>query len=113
VGNVGPPVDPSMTTRIVEFNDPVALENALSDGKVAAVLCEPAMTNRGIILPQPGFHEILRNLTRKYGTLLIIDETHTICCGPGGYTAAYGLKPDMITIGKPIGSGIYYIISIR
>jgi glutamate-1-semialdehyde aminotransferase len=55
-----------------------------------------------------GYHEALRNLTKKYGTLLIIDETHTICCGVGGYTAAYGLKPDILTIGKPIGSGMFY-----
>lgn len=103
---MGPPVDPNLTTRIVEFNDVPALEAALATREIAAVLCEPAMTNRGIILADEGFHTALRNLTTKYGTLLIIDETHTICCGPGGYTAAYGLKPDMVTLGKPIGSGI-------
>jgi glutamate-1-semialdehyde 2,1-aminomutase len=73
---------------------------------VACVLAEPALTNIGIVLPEPGYHDGLREATRATGTLLVIDETHTICSGPGGYTAAYGLEPDMLTIGKPIGSGI-------
>ncbi|UCE81152.1 MAG: aspartate aminotransferase family protein [Methanobacteriota archaeon] len=105
-GNIGPPVDPRLTTRVVEFNDLPALENALEDREVACVLCEPAMTNRGIILPDHGYHDSLREMTQKTGTILIMDETHTICCGPGGYTRAHGLTPDMLTIGKPIGSGI-------
>lgn len=105
-GNLGPPVDPSVTTRVVEFNDIAALERALAHGDVACVLAEPAMTNIGIILPEPGYHQALRDLTRKYGALLIIDETHTICTGPGGYTKAHGLQPDVLTIGKPIASGV-------
>ena len=105
-GNVGPPVDPSMTTKAIEFNDVPALKEALADRDVACVLCEPAMTNRGIILPDPGYHDALRSVTRETGTILIIDETHTICCGAGGYTLAHGLSPDMITIGKPVGSGV-------
>lgn len=105
-GNIGPPVDPSVTTKAIEFNDVEALEKALSPGDVACALMEPAMTNRGIILPEPGYHEALRRLTRKYGTLLIIDETHTICCGIGGYTREYGLKPDIVTMGKPLASGV-------
>ena len=105
-GNIGPPVDPSVTTKAIEFNDVQALERALAPRDVACVLAEPAMTNRGIILPEPGYHEALREVTRRTGTLLIIDETHTICCGPGGYTAAHGLAPDMVTLGKPIASGI-------
>lgn len=105
-GNIGPPIDPSVTTRVVEFNDTEALERALGPEDVACVLCEPAMTNRGIILPDPGYHEALREMTARHGTILIIDETHTICCGPGGYTREHGLTPDMLTIGKPIGSGI-------
>lgn len=104
--NVGPPVDPALTTRVVEFNDLEGLEKALSHEDVACVLAEPAMTNIGIILPEPGYHDALRELTRRYGTLLIIDETHTICAGPGGYTWAYDLDPDVITLGKPIASGI-------
>jgi glutamate-1-semialdehyde 2,1-aminomutase len=105
-GNVGPPVDPALTTRAIEFNDLAALEAVLSDGLVACVLAEPAMTNMGIIQPDPGYHERLRELTRAAGTLLIIDETHTFSAGPGGCTAAWGLEPDMLTIGKAIGSGI-------
>jgi glutamate-1-semialdehyde 2,1-aminomutase len=105
-GNVGPPVDPALTTRAVEFNDLEALEEVLADGLVACVLAEPAMTNMGIILPEPGYHERLRELTRAAGTQLIIDETHTFSAGPGGCTDAWGLEPDMLTIGKAIGSGI-------
>jgi glutamate-1-semialdehyde 2,1-aminomutase len=105
-GNLGPPVDPAVTTRVVEFNDVEALERALSDGQVAVVLTEPALTNIGIVHPEPGFHDALRELTRRSGTLLAIDETHTICCGPGGFTGAEGLEPDIVTIGKPIAGGI-------
>jgi glutamate-1-semialdehyde 2,1-aminomutase len=105
-GNVGPPVDPAVTTRVVQFNDVEALEAALAPGDVACVLAEPALTNIGIVLPEPGFHDALRELTRRTGTLLVIDETHTISTGPGGYTAAYGLEPDVLTIGKAIASGI-------
>jgi glutamate-1-semialdehyde 2,1-aminomutase len=105
-GNIGPPVDPSVTTRVVEFNDVAALEQALAHGDVACVLAEPAMTNVGIVHPIPGYHPALRELTRKYGTLLILDETHTICAGPGGYTRAENLDPDFLVFGKPIGSGV-------
>jgi glutamate-1-semialdehyde 2,1-aminomutase len=105
-GNVGPAVDPALTTKVVEINDLAALEEALAPGDVACVLVEPALTNIGIVLPDPGYHEALRKITRETGTLLIIDETHTICAGPGGYTKAYGLEPDMLTIGKPIASGV-------
>ena len=104
--NMGPQVDPIYTTKIIEFNDVAALETALSAGDVAAVLAEPVMTNIGIIHPMPGFHDELREITRRFGTLLIIDETHTICTGPGGYTGAFGLEPDFLTIGKPIAGGI-------
>jgi glutamate-1-semialdehyde 2,1-aminomutase len=105
-GNIGPPVHPSETTRVVEFNDLPALEAALASKDVACVLAEPAMTNVGIIHPDPGFHSALREITRKTGTLLVIDETHTICTGPGGYTRAHGLTPDLLTLGKPIGGGV-------
>lgn len=105
-GNIGPAIDPSLTTKVVEFNDLAALEAALADGDVACVLAEPVMTNIGIVHPQPGFHEALREITRRTGTLLIIDETHTICTSPGGYTAAYSLEPDILTIGKPIAGGV-------
>jgi glutamate-1-semialdehyde 2,1-aminomutase len=105
-GNVGPAVDPSQTTRAVEFNDVDALRTALADGQVACVLAEPAMTNMGIVLPEPGYHEALRRVTRETGTLLVIDETHTFSAGPGGCTRAWGLEPDMFTIGKAIASGV-------
>src|SRR5215469_5771960 len=105
-GNLGPPVDPSITTKVVEFNDVPALEAALQTRDVACVLAEPALTNVGIVHPAPGFHEALRELTRKHGTLLIIDETHTICAGPGGFTRAKNLQPDFLVFGKPIGGGV-------
>ncbi len=105
-GNIGAPVEPSETTRLVEINDLEGLERELAHGDVAAALMEPALTNVGIVLPDPGYHEAVRELTRRYGTLLINDETHTICAGPGGYTGAHGLVPDMLTIGKTIGGGI-------
>ncbi len=105
-GNVGPPVALEETTRVVEWNDVEALERELGFGDVACVLAEPALTNIGIVHPEPGFHGALRAATRKTGTLLIIDETHTLCAGPGGYTAAYGLDPDLLTVGKAIAAGI-------
>ena len=105
-GNVGPAVDPSVTTTAIEFNDIDALEAALATGEIACVLAEPAMTNMGIVLPDPGYHEALRELTRKHGTILIIDETHTFSAGPGGCTREWNLEPDMFTIGKAIGSGV-------
>ncbi len=104
--NVGPPVDVALTTRAIEFNDIEALRAALAHGDVACVLAEPAMTNMGIILPDPGYHEALRTLTREAGTLLIIDETHTFSAGPRGATELWGLEPDMLTIGKAIAGGI-------
>ncbi len=105
-GNISAPVDPSLTTKVVQFNDLKALAKALRPEDVAAVLAEPAMTNHGIILPEPGYHDELRELTRRHGTLLMMDETHTLCCGIGGYTREYGLKPDIITMGKPLAGGI-------
>lgn len=105
-GNIGPPVDPAVTTRVVEFNDVDALEAALRPRDVACVLAEPVMTNVGIVHPEPGYHAALRELTRRFGALLILDETHTICAGPGGCTRASGLEPDIFVLGKTIGSGI-------
>ncbi|NJN80275.1 MAG: aspartate aminotransferase family protein [Anaerolineales bacterium] len=104
--NMGPQVDPRQTTKVIEFNDIGALETALSARDVAAVLAEPVMTNIGIIHPQKGYHDALREMTRKYGTYLIIDETHTICTSPGGYTASFNLQPDFLTLGKPLASGV-------
>jgi glutamate-1-semialdehyde 2,1-aminomutase len=105
-GNIGPPVSPGETTRVVEFNDLNALEDALKNHDVACILAEPAMTNVGIILPDEGYWKVARELARRYGTLFISDETHTICAGPGGCTAEWKLDPDMLVFGKAIGSGI-------
>jgi glutamate-1-semialdehyde 2,1-aminomutase len=105
-GNIGPPVNPAETTRVIEFNDLNALEDALKHNDVAVVLAEPAMTNVGIIFPDAGYWKAARELTKRYGALLIADETHTICAGPGGCTREWRLEPDFVVFGKPIGSGI-------
>jgi glutamate-1-semialdehyde 2,1-aminomutase len=105
-GLIGQAYDLLEHSRVVPFNDLAAVEAALAPGDVACVLTEPALTNCGMVLPAPGFHEGLRALTRRHGTLLVIDETHTISSGPGGHTRAYGLEPDILTLGKPIAGGI-------
>jgi glutamate-1-semialdehyde 2,1-aminomutase len=105
-GNIGAPVDLDVTTRVVEFNDLPAMETALAKGDVAAILMEPAMTNIGIVLPEAGYLKGVEDLCKKYGTLLIIDETHTISVGAGGMTAQLGLEPDFFTIGKALAAGI-------
>jgi glutamate-1-semialdehyde 2,1-aminomutase len=105
-GNLGPQVQPARTTRVVPFNDLDALDAALRDGQVAALLIEPALTNVGIVLPNPGYLEGVREITSRHGTILIHDETHTICAGPGGVTRDGGYNPDMLVIGKTIGGGI-------
>ena len=105
-GALGPQVDVATTTRVVPFNDIGALDRALSYGDVAAVLMEPALTNIGIVLPEEGYLEAVREVTRRHDVLLIIDETHTLCAGPGGATRAWGLDPDMLVVGKPIGGGV-------
>ena len=104
--NIGPAVPVSETTRVVEINDLDGLERELRHGDVACCLFEPALTNIGIVLPDEGYHAAVRELTRKYGTFLVIDETHTLCAGPGGYTRAYDLAPDFLTVGKPLAGGI-------
>ncbi|HEX6248734.1 MAG TPA: transaminase, partial [Nocardioidaceae bacterium] len=105
-GLVGAPVPLHETTRVAEFNDLAGVEEQLAHGDVAAILTEPALTNIGIVLPEPGFMEGLRELATKHGALLMIDETHTFSAGPGGATAAWGLRPDIFVIGKSIGGGI-------
>jgi glutamate-1-semialdehyde 2,1-aminomutase len=105
-GNVGPMVDPAETTRVAEFNDLGSVEEALSHGDVACVLMEPALTNIGIVLPEPGFLEGVRAACTRAGALLVIDETHTLSAGPGGCTAAWGLEPDAVTLGKSIAGGV-------
>jgi glutamate-1-semialdehyde 2,1-aminomutase len=105
-GLVGEVREVTETTRVVEFNDIPALETALADGEVALVLLEPVMTNCGMVLPDDGYHTVLRDLTRKHGTLLAIDETHTISSGPKGYTGSHCLAPDFFVLGKPIAGGL-------
>lgn len=105
-GNVAPAFDPTLTTRVVEFNDLEGLKRELSFGDVAAVLTEPALTNIGIVLAEPGFLEGVRELCDETGTLLILDETHTFSAGPGGATQRYSLRPDALTIGKSLGGGV-------
>lgn len=105
-GALGPPVDPALTTRVVPFNDLAALERTLAHGDIACLLMEPALTNIGIVLPDEGYLAEVRRLTQKYGAYLVIDETHTICAGPGGCTRLWGLEPDFFVIGKPIGGGM-------
>mgnify|MGYP006276938759 FL=1 len=105
-GNVGPAVSVSETTRVAEFNDIESVERGLAHGDVAVLIMEPALTNIGIVLPEPGFLDAVRTLCTKYGTLLLIDETHTISAGTGGCTKAWHLEPDILVIGKSIGGGI-------
>jgi glutamate-1-semialdehyde 2,1-aminomutase len=105
-GLVGPAVDPTETTRVAEFNEIDSVRSILEHGDVACLLMEPALTNIGIVLPEPGFLSEVRNLCDEHGTLLLIDETHTLSAGPGGCTAAWGLRPDAVTLGKSIGGGV-------
>ncbi len=105
-GNLGAPILLDQTTRVVEFNDLAGMESALAHGDVAAILMEPAMTNVGIVLPEVGYLGAVAELAKRFGALLIIDETHTISVGVGGMVAQLGLKPDFLTIGKAIGGGI-------
>lgn len=90
----------------VEFNDLAGVEAALAKGDVAAILTEPVMTNSCMVLPAPGFHKGLRALASRHGALLMIDETHTISSGLGGYTGTHGLRPDMFIIGKCVAGGM-------
>jgi len=104
--DMNPGVPKEALSRVVEFNDLDALERELAHEDCACVLAEPVMTNCGMVLPAPGYHDKLRELCRTYGTYLVIDETHTFSNGYGGGTAAYGLAPDFITLGKSIAGGI-------
>ena len=105
-GNIGPPVNPIETTRVVEFNDLAALEAVLAQRDVACILAEPVMTDVGIVHPDPGYWQSAAEIARLHGTLLIIDETHTICAGHGGYAREHAIRPDLFVIGKPIASGL-------
>jgi glutamate-1-semialdehyde 2,1-aminomutase len=105
-GLLGAPVDVAETTAVLPFNDADALDRRLAEGDVACLLMEPALTNIGIVLPDEGYLEAVREITRRHGVLLVNDETHTLCAGPGGATVAWGLDPDLLVVGKPIGGGV-------
>ncbi|HEX4596205.1 MAG TPA: transaminase, partial [Burkholderiaceae bacterium] len=105
-GLMGQFADLTLGTRVVEFNDVPALERALEQRDVACVITEPVLTNCCMVLPQAGYHDALRRLTRAAGTLLLVDETHTISTAAGGYSALHGLQPDILVIGKPIAGGV-------
>jgi len=105
-GAIGPQVNPELTTVVVPFNDLAAVERAVSKSDIACMLIEPALTNIGIVLPDSDYHVRLREILDRHDVLLIVDETHTICAGPGGCTREWGLRPDMFVIGKTIGSGM-------
>lgn len=105
-GLLGAPVDVAETTAVLPFNDLDAARRRLAGGDVACLLMEPALTNIGIVLPEEGYLEGIREITRQHGVLLVIDETHTLCAGPGGATAAWGLDPDLLVVGKPIAGGV-------
>jgi glutamate-1-semialdehyde 2,1-aminomutase len=105
-GGLGPQVDVAGTTAVVPFNDVGALDRRLGEGDVACLLMEPALTNIGIVLPDPGYLDAVREVTRRHDVLLVIDETHTLCAGPGGCTRAWGLDPDLLVVGKAIGGGV-------
>lgn len=105
-GLVGQVADLGLTAIAVEFNDVAAVEAALATGEIAAILTEPVMTNSCMVLPEAGFHDALRTLSRRHGTLLIIDETHTISSGLGGYARVHSLSPDILVIGKCVAGGM-------
>lgn len=106
LNNIGPAVDPRETTEVVEWNDIEALERVLEPRDVACVLAEPVLTNIGIVFPEAGYHQRLREIADRTETLLVIDETHTFCAGPGGCTRAFRLRPDFVTLGKAIAGGV-------
>jgi glutamate-1-semialdehyde 2,1-aminomutase len=106
IGLLGQTTDLTESARVVEFNDVDGLRDALAHGDVACVITEPVLTNSCMVLPEHGFLEQVRHVTRATGTLLLIDETHTISTGPGGYTRAHALEPDLFVLGKPIAGGV-------
>ncbi|HYL71763.1 MAG TPA: aspartate aminotransferase family protein, partial [Candidatus Dormibacteraeota bacterium] len=105
-GLIGQFQDLTAATSVVEFNDVEALERALGRGDIACVITEPVLTNCCMVLPDAGYHAALRRATRASGTLLLIDETHTISSGPAGYTGAHALEPDIFVLGKPVAGGV-------
>jgi glutamate-1-semialdehyde 2,1-aminomutase len=105
-GLLGQAADLSQVAHAAVFNDLATVERALKTGDIAAILTEPVMTNSCMVLPDPGFHDGLRALATRYGAVLIIDETHTLSSGPGGYAALHGLQPDILVVGKAVAGGV-------
>ncbi len=103
---VGQALDLEASTVVVEFNDIPALKAALAQADIACVLAEPALTNCSMVLPDSGYHTALRELTRKHGSLLAIDETHSVSTALGGYTRAHRLDPDFFVVGKAVAGGL-------
>ncbi len=103
---LGPPFNAATAAVAAEFNDLAGVEAALETGDIAAILTEPVMTNSCMVLPDPGFHAGLRALATKYGALLIIDETHTLSSGLGGYTRTHALTPDIFVVDKAVAGGM-------
>jgi glutamate-1-semialdehyde 2,1-aminomutase len=103
---LGQVYDLTQHTVVVEFNDLAALENALAKNDIACVIAEPVMTNIGMVLPQAGYWEAAQKIIRRYNTMLVMDETHTISSGPGGYARANHIEADAIVVGKPMGGGV-------
>ncbi len=105
-GLIGAPFDLAAGARVVPFNDLQALGSALAHGDVAALLCEPVMTNIGMVLPQAGFLQAAFALAREHGALVILDETHTLSSGLGGYGRVHNLDVDALVCGKAIAGGV-------
>lgn len=105
-GLLGQVNDLTTTAVSCEFNNLEGVEAALAKGDVAAILTEPVMTNSCMVLPDAGFHDGLRQLSLHYGALLIMDETHTISSGLGGYTRVHSLRPDIFVVGKCVAGGM-------
>lgn len=104
--NIGKPTELSNTTISIPFNDLAAAEAAFATGEVALMLMEPALTNIGIVLPEPGYLQGIQELCRKYQVVFALDETHTLSAGVGGMTKRDGLEPDAVVLGKTIGGGV-------
>lgn len=103
---LGQVVDIAENSIAVPFNDLAAAEAVLANEDIALVLTEPALTNTAMVLPKEGYIEGLIDAARRHGTLVCIDETHTISTGPGGFTRARNIDPDFFVLGKPVAGGL-------
>lgn len=108
----GIPRSSAALTVAVPFNDAAAMERRIErlseEGrKPACVIMEAAMMNLGVVLPEPGYLEAVREITRRHGIVLIFDEVKTgLCVAPGGATEKFGVTPDMVTLAKALGGGL-------